>query len=371
LETELAAIKPHTSVPVMRELPEDRRRTTRLQVRGNYQSLAEEATAGVPAAFHPLPEDAPRNRLGLARWLISPQNPLTARVIVNRHWEQLFGTGLVETSEEFGSQGEPPSHPLLLDWLAVDLVDHGWDLKRLLKQIVMSATYCQSSHVTPDLLEADPDNRLFARGPRFRISAEMVRDQALHVADLLSPRLLGPPVRPPQPNLGLSAAFGSATDWKTSAGEDRYRRGIYTTWRRSNPYPSMATFDAPNREVCTLRRSRTNTPLQALVTLNDPVYVEAAQALARGAASLPELESRLKQIFSRALLRSPSSAETDLLLDLYQRVQQEYADHSEEARQLAEQPLGPLPADSDPVEMAALTVVANAVLNLDEMLMPR
>ncbi|XZE53306.1 DUF1553 domain-containing protein [Planctomycetaceae bacterium SH139] len=371
LETELAAIKPHTSVPVMRELPADRRRTTRLQVRGNYQSLAEEATAGVPAAFHPLPADAPRNRLGLARWLISPQNPLTARVIVNRHWEQLFGTGLVETSEEFGSQGEPPSHPLLLDWLAVDLVDHGWDLKRLLKQSVMSATYCQSSHVTPDLLEADPDNRLFARGPRFRISAEMVRDQALHVADLLSPRLLGPPVRPPQPNLGLSAAFGSATDWKTSAGEDRYRRGIYTTWRRSNPYPSMATFDAPNREVCTLRRSRTNTPLQALVTLNDPVYVEAAQALARGAASLPELESRLTQIFSRALLRSPSSAETDLLLDLYQRVQQEYADHSEEARQLAEQPLGPLPADSDPVEMAALTVVANAVLNLDEMLMPR
>jgi hypothetical protein len=263
-KNELEAMKPGTSVPVMKELEASKLRDSFVQIRGNYQSLGNKVSANVPAAFPPLKDDQPRNRLGLAKWLVDADNPLTARVVVNRHWEQVFGTGLVETSEEFGSQGELPSHPALLDWLAVDFIESGWDVKQLLKQMVMSATYRQSSEVNAALLERDPVNRLLGRGPRFRVSAEMVRDQSLAVAGLLSDKMYGAPVRPPQPSMGLSAAFGSGTDWQTSSGEDRYRRGIYTTWRRSNPYPSMATFDAPNREVCTLRRSRTILPCKPL-----------------------------------------------------------------------------------------------------------
>lgn len=368
---ELAAIRPTTTVPIMRDLPADKHRVTHVQIRGNYQSLDEQVSAGVPEVFHDLPEDAPRNRLALAEWLVSPENPLTPRVIVNRHWEQLFGVGLVETSEEFGSQGALPSHPALLDWLAVDLVENGWDIKRLVKQMVMSSTYRQSSRVTPELLEADPDNRWYARGPRFRISAEMVRDQALQLAGLLSPKMYGPPVRPPQPSSGLSAAFGSKTDWQTSTGADRYRRGIYTTWRRSNPYPSMATFDAPNREVCTIRRLRTNTPLQALVTLNDPVYVEAAQALARRGNEQTEPADAIGLMFETSLCRPASDAELARLEDLYDQLVQRYQADPKAARTMAEEPLGPLGEDQDPVRAAALTVVANVILNLDEMLMPR
>lgn len=364
-------IKPATSVPIMRDLAAAQRRTTKIQLRGNYLSLGDEVTAGVPAAFNALPADAPMNRLTLARWLVSPENPLTARVIVNRHWEQVFGIGIVETSEEFGSQGELPSHPALLDWLAVDLINHGWDIKRLLKQMVMSATYRQSSAITADLLEADSDNRLYARGPRFRVSAEMVRDQALAVAGLLSDKAYGPPVRPPQPSLGLSAAFGSATDWSTSEGEDRYRRAIYTTWRRSNPYPSMATFDAPNREVCTVRRSRTNTPLQALVTLNDPVYIEAAQALSREMAKQESLDQQLRFGFERALLREPNGRELDRLRSMYDELLAHYHQHLEDAQLMASEPVGKIPEGADVAHYASLTVIANTILNLDEFLMPR
>ncbi len=367
---QLAELGPTTTVPVMEELPGDKHRVTKLQLRGNYLSTAEEVTAGVPAAFHPLPADAPRNRLGLAQWIVDRSNPLTARVCVNRHWEQVFGTGIVETSEEFGSQGERPTHPELLDWLSVDLMNHGWDIKRLLKQMVMSASYRQSSIVTQEMLELDPQNRWYARGPRFRISAEMVRDQALAVSGLLSNKILGPPVRPPQPQLGLSAAFGSATDWMTSAGEDRYRRAIYTTWRRSNPYPSMSTFDAPNREVCTLRRSRTNTPLQALVTLNDPVYVEASQALARKMLAESTLESQVQAGIQACLMRSGSEAEVVRLSSLYLELQQYYAQDLEAAKSLAETPLGPLPEKMDVAAAAAMTIIASTLLNLDETLMP-
>ena len=187
----------------------------------------------------------------------------------------------MRTSEEFGAQGEAPSHPELLDWLATELVRDKWDMKAFLKLLVTSSTYRQSSRVMPEIAERDPDNRLLAHGPRFRMSAEMVRDQALAVSGLLSPKMYGPPVRPVRPALGLAAAFGGGLDWQTSTGEDRHRRALYTEWRRTSPYPSMTTFDAPNREICMLRRNRTNTPLQALVTMNDPVYVEAAQALAR------------------------------------------------------------------------------------------
>ncbi|MEM6470708.1 MAG: PSD1 and planctomycete cytochrome C domain-containing protein [Planctomycetota bacterium] len=373
LRKELAKIKPKTTVPIMKELPGSKRRKTNVQIRGNYRSKGNQVEALTPEVFHPLMARGPKpDRLDLARWLVDSENPLTARVIVNRHWEQLFGIGIVETSEEFGNQGELPSHPKLLDWLAVDFVEGGWDLKRLIKTIVMSATYRQSSVTTKELYARDPANRLLTRGPRFRISAEMVRDQALFVSGLLSPKMFGPPVHPPQPSLGLKAAFGSATDWKTSSGEDRYRRGLYTTWRRSSPYPSMAQFDAPNREVCTVRRIRTNTPLQALVTLNDPVYVEAAQSLARLVISQCESdEDRIRVAFRRVLTRNPLPSEVDRLISLLEDVTENYRGRPTEAKKMACDPLGDLAADCDVVEHAAWTVVCNVVLNLDEVFLKR
>ena len=241
-------LKPSTTVPICRELV-DHRRETHLEYRGNYLDKGPIVAPGLPAALAPGPSAQSLDRLKLANWLVDKNNPLTARVIVNRYWEALFGRGIVPTSEDFGSQGELPSHPELLDWLANELMDNGWDTRALIRTIVTSSTYRQSSQISGDAAKADPDNRWLARGPRIRLSAEMVRDQALAAAGLLSAKMYGPPVRPPQPTLGLNAAFGGSTDWKTSEGDDRYRRAIYTTWRRSNPYPSMATFDAPNREV--------------------------------------------------------------------------------------------------------------------------
>jgi hypothetical protein len=372
LRQRVAQQKPYTTVPVLRELPEGQRRTTYLQHRGNFLDRGAAVAPGVPAVFPPLPEGAPLERLTLARWLVSPDNPLTARVIVNRLWEKIFGVGIVRTVEEFGSQGELPTHPELFDWLAVDFVESGWDVKRLLKLLVTSAAYRQSSAVTEELFARDPENRLLARGPRFRLTAEMVRDQALAVAGLLSPKLYGPPVRPPQPSLGLSAAFGSSTDWEPSPGEDRYRRALYIQWRRSNPYPSMSAFDAPNREVCTLRRDRSNTPLQALVTLNDPVYIEAAQALARRMHAHPgSIEEQTEYGFRLCLARLPRPAERERLVTLYHQSRERLAGTPAEAEKLATDPLGPLPQGSNPVELAAWTVVGNVLLNLDEMLMKR
>jgi len=374
LNAELAAIKP-AKVPVMEELAADKRRVTKVQHRGNWQDLGAEVAEGVPAAFQlpATPAAGGRiDRLALAKWLVDPANPLTARVTVNRLWERLFGTGLVSTSEEFGSQGDLPSDPRLLDWLAVELVARGWDTKAMLREIVTSATYRQTSKADPAVVARDPDNRLLARGPRVRLSAEVIRDQALAAAGLLSRKKGGPSVNPPQPSLGLSAAFGSGIDWQTSQGEDRWRRAIYTTWRRSNPYPSMAAFDAPNREVCTIRRPRTNTPLQALVTLNDPVYVEAAQSLARrmvreGGSTDPE---RVIRGFRLVLARHPSAVEVDRLVRLHAEALADYREKPEEARKLATEPLGAPPADlGDLPELAAWTVVANVILNLDESFM--
>jgi hypothetical protein len=361
-----------TSVPILRELPEDQRRRTFVQLRGNFLARGNEVTEGLPSAFHAPPEGEPLNRLTLARWLVDEENPLTARVVANRYWETLFGRGIVVTSEEFGTQGDLPTHPELLDWLATELVRLGWDRKAFLRLLVTSATYRQSSRVTQSLLQLDPDNRWLSRGPRFRMSAEMVRDQALFVAGLLSPKMYGPPVNPPQPALGLSAAFGSGIDWKTSDGEDRYRRGLYTTWRRSNPYPSMTAFDAPSREVCTIRRDRTNTPLQALVTLNDPVYIEAAQALARrmtAAGSTPA--ERAIHGFRLCVARPPNESELQQLTDLYQRARREFASDAEAAKKMATEPLGQAPEEADVIDLAAWTVVANVLMNLDEMLMKR
>ena len=237
----------------------------------------------------------------------------------------------------------------------------------------MSATYRQSSKVSDELQQRDPDNRLLAHGPRFRMSAETLRDQALFVSGLLSPKMFGPPVKPPQPNLGLSAAFGSSTDWQTSAGEDKYRRGIYTTWRRSNPYPSMATFDAPNREVCTVRRVRTNTPLQALVTLNDPVNVEAAQALARRVVKEggQTVADKARYGFRLTLSRPPHENELGRLVNLYERSLTRFQQSAEDAVRMATDPLGAAPADANVAELAAWTVVGNVMLNLDETVMKR
>lgn len=372
LKKQLADSLP-TTVPVMRDLPGDKRRETKIQHRGNFLDLGPVVNEGTPTAFPPLPKDAPRNRLSLARWLVDDNNPLTARVIANRYWEQIFGIGIVASSEEFGSQGDSPSHPELLDWMATELVRQGWDQKAFLRTLVTSAAYRQSSQVTPELQHRDPDNRLLARGPRVRLSAEMIRDQALFVGGLLSPKMFGPPVKPPQPSIGLNAAFGSGIDWQTSAGEDRYRRALYTTWRRSNPYPSMATFDAPNREVCTVRRVRTNTPLQALVTLNDPVYVEASQSLARrimaqGGGTSAE---RLRYGFRLCLSRPPNEAEAARLLQLFEQARGRFEQRTEEARRLATEPLGPAPSGMNVSELAAWTVVGNVVLNLDETMMKR
>ena len=369
---EQAALKPSTSVPIMTELTGAKRRKTHIQFRGNFLDLGDEVSEGTPSAFHSFPNAVPKNRLEFARWLMSNENPLTARVVANRFWEQLFGTGIVRTSEEFGAQGELPSHLELLDWLAVELRSD-WNMKRFLKLLVMSSAYRQSAKVTPEMFEKDPENRLLARGPRVRLTAEMVRDQALFAAGLLSPKMLGPSVKPPQPNLGVSAAFGGSIDWQTSSGEDKYRRGVYTTWRRSNPYPSMSTFDAPNRDICTVRRTRTNTPLQALVTMNDPVYVEAAQALARrmiekGGSTPAE---KVAFAFRACLVRPPNEAEVQRLVKLHDDAKAKFAKEMANAIQFATNPLGPLPKGMDAADAAAWTVVCNVLLNLDEMLMKR
>ena len=372
LRAEFDGMKPDTSVPVLRELANDARRKTLFQFRGNYLDKGHEVHEGVPAVFPPIADGLPVNRLTFAKWLVSDENPLTARVVANRYWENLFGRGIVSTSEEFGSQGDLPTHPELLDWLSLELIESRWDTRKLLKTIVTSATYRQSVKVSPEAASSDPDNRWLARGPRVRLSAEMVRDQALQAAGLLSKKMYGPPVKPPQPSSGLSAAFGSSTDWQTSMGEDRYRRAIYTTWRRSNPYPSMATFDAPNREVCTLKRNRTNTPLQALVTMNDPVYVEAAQALGRLMLGHDgSLSEKIQFGFRRCVLRSATEAELTALAGLYEDTLAELKPAPADAVKLATDPLGPLPEGTDPVQAAAMTVVGNVLLNLDELFLKR
>jgi len=368
----MEGMKPAT-VPVMKELAAGRRRKTQIQIRGNFLVKGNEVSEGVPAVLHGFPANEPKNRLGLARWIVSPENPLAARIVANRHWEQLFGQGLMSTSEDWGVRGEMPSHPELLDWLATELVRNQWDLKKFVKTIVTSATYRQSSAVTPDLIAKDPSNRLLARGPRFRLSAEAVRDQALAVCGLLSRKMFGPSVYPPQPRSGLNAAFSNSTDWEPSKGEDRWRRGLYTFWRRSVPYPSMATFDAPDSFVCTVKRIPTNTPLQALVTMNDPVYVECCQQLARkivaeGGASTKE---RATYAFRRCLARPPKDAELASVTSLFEKSRARYAADAKRAAAMATEPLGPAPPGADVADLAAWTVVGNVLINLDEMFLKR
>jgi hypothetical protein len=366
---ELAALKP-TNLPVMRELPAEKRRQTHVLVLGNFLNKGEPVEAAALSAFPAMPPSLPRNRLGLAEWLVSPNNPLTARVAVNRMWAMLFGRGLVETEEDFGYQGAFPSHPKLLDWLAVEFMESGWNIKAMLKRIVLSSTYRQSSAATPDRIAADPRNVLISRYPRRRLDAETVRDQALALSGLLSRRIGGPSVYPPQPDGLWRAAFNGERTWPTSTGEDRYRRGLYTFWRRTVPYPSMATFDAPSREQCTIRRIHTNTPLQALVTLNDPAYLEMAQALSRrimreGGASV---EARAGWALQRVTGKPASTAQIKAIAELVKAEIEQFTRRPAEAEKLATNPLGKLPDGITAVEAAAWTIGANVLLNLDAVL---
>lgn len=355
--------------PIMRELLREKRRETFVQVRGNFKVKEQKVEPGVPKVLHEL-QGAP-NRLEFSQWLTAQQNPLTARVVVNRYWELLFGTGLVLTSEDFGIQGELPSHPQLLDYLAAELMRNDWDTKWLIREIVTSEAYQRSSKVTPELAKRDGSNQWLARGPRFRMPAEMIRDQALAVGGLLSSKMFGPSVQPPRPNLGLRSAFGGSTDWKASKGEDRYRRGLYTSWRRTTPYPSMTTFDAPSREFCTVRRIRTNTPLQALVTLNDPAFVEAAQAFARRIMrNASQWDDRLELAFMLAVSRSPNADESRQLRELYGEALAEYKADKWAALKMACNPLGKTD-EFAMAELASWTVIGNVLLNLDETLAPK
>jgi Protein of unknown function (DUF1553)/Protein of unknown function (DUF1549)/Planctomycete cytochrome C len=341
--------------------------------RGEYDRRGEQVGRNTPAFLPPLPLDAPRNRLGFAQWLVSPNNPLTARVAVNRFWQQCFGTGLVKTSEDFGTQGEPPSHPELLDWLAVRFRDDGWDMKKLMKMIVMSATYRQSSAITPDRLAKDPVNRLLSHGPRFRLDAEMLRDQALFVSGLLVEHQGGPSVKPPQP-YGLWEAVGYVTsntrNFVADTGEKVHRRSLYTFWKRTAPPPQMNTFDAPSREACTARRERTNTPLQALLILNETQYVECARAMAERALREcgPTHEARIKYLFRLATARAPDSKELAELAKVYRDYLVSYTDDRKAAGDLIN--VGESRPDPalNPSELAAWTMVANLILNLDEVL---
>ncbi len=347
---------------VMKDLPKPRE--THVMVRGNFLNLADKVSPGVPAVLHSLSADTqPMNRLALSRWLVSPENPLTSRVAVNRMWEQFFGRGLVETSEDFGTRGTPPSHPELLDWLATEFIGRGWSMKQMHRLIVTSAAYRQSSVTTPKLLERDPYNRLLARGPRVRLEAEMVRDQALAVSGMLSRKIGGPSVMPPQPE-GLWNSPYSGEKWQTSSGDDKHRRGLYTFWKRTSPYPSFMSFDAPSREFCVVRRPRTNTPLQALTTLNDPVYVEAAQALAKRMIKegSGDPAGRVTRGFRLILARQPQPAEIERLTMLHQSE----LEHFRKDVKAAEALIGGAQKDFDTAELAAWTVVANVLLNLDE-----
>jgi hypothetical protein len=342
-------------------------RATHILVRGSFLNKGERVTSGVPALFPSLPEGQPANRLGLARWLVSERNPLAARVTVNRLWEQIFGRGLVATSEDFGTQGEPPSHPELLDWLATELVARRWDVKAMQRLMVSSATYRQSSAVTPALNQRDPDNRLLARGPRFRLEAEAIRDIALKASGLLSSKIGGPSVFPPQPE-GIWTQHYSQEKWTPSPGEDRYRRGLYTFWRRTSPYPTFFTFDAPSRESCTARRPRTNTPLQALTTLNDPAFFEAAQHLALRIVKEggPDLTTRMVRGFRLCLARQPQATELRHFLAYWTQQADRFkqGSNAKEALSLVGDLKWP---EGVPVwEEAAWTVVANVLLNLDE-----
>lgn len=347
---------------VMEERPAGQERRTFRHHRGQFLDPKEEVTPGVPAFLPALPENAPKNRLALAKWLVSGKNPLTGRVIMNRQWEALFGRGLVRTTEDFGYQGELPSHPELLDWLAVEFVKEGWSQKKMLKLLVMSATYQQSSDATPELRERDPLNILLTRGPRFRLDAEMVRDMGLKASGLLSEKMGGPSVFPPQPPGVTTEGTYGPLEWKTSEGPDRYRRGLYTFAKRTAPYAMTAVFDGPSGEACLARRDRSDTPLQALTLLNDTAFMECAEALGKMAIMADgDTVARAELLFRRCLTRPPSTEEKAKLMEFYQNQLARFAGGELKPGEILN-----LECAEHPNEEAAWTMVARVLLNLDE-----
>lgn len=350
-----------TSTLVMLERPKANPRPTFIHNRGEFLQPTERVEPGVPSVLPALPKEAAHNRLTFARWLVSTNNPLVGRVTMNRQWAAFYGRGLVRTLQDFGFQGESPSHPELLDWLAVEFMKQGWSMKKMHKLIVMSAAYQQSSRVTAELLERDPENIFLSRGPRFRVEAELVRDSILRMSNLLSPKISGPSVFPPQPpGVTTEGAYG-ALDWKVSEGEDRYRRGLYTFSKRTAPYAMFTTFDAPSGEACMARREVSNSPLQSLTLLNDVVFFDAAQAMGRLIASRKnDEENDVVYLFRRCLTRPPNHEESVALINFYRSQKARFA-----AKELNAELVGG-PGDGDANERAAWTVVARAVLNLDE-----
>jgi len=353
---------------IMQDMP--KARATHILYRGQYDQKREQITAGTPSFLPPLKKNGPTNRLTLARWLVNGRHPLTARVAVNRQWQRLFGVGMVKSTEEFGIQGDWPSHPELLDWLAVHFATNGWDTKALLKLIITSATYRQSSRTTPALLSRDPENRLLARGPRHRLDAEVIRDNALAVSGLLVERIGGPSVYPYHPKglwLELNNRPGYSRTYKQDEGDKLYRRSLYTYWKRTVPPPSMATFDAPEREFCLVRRSCTNTPLQAFVMLHDPQFVEAARHLAErmmGASEKPE--DRLVHGFRLTTSRLPNEKEKTVLSRLFKERLAFYRKEPEAAKTLLLVGESKRQENLPEAEHAAWITVARALLNLSE-----
>ena len=361
------------SIPTTMVMAEMKRpRDTFILGRGQYDNPKDKVTPGVPSFLPPLPSNAPLNRLSLAKWIVDPANPLTARVTVNRYWEGYFGLGLVKTSEDFGSQGEPPSNPELLDWLATEFIRIGWNVKAMQKLIVTSATYRQSSKVTPELEDRDPENRLLARGPRVRLAAEEIRDSALAISGLLNEKIGGPSVYPYQPGglweeMALGEGFSGQT-YKQGTGSDLYRRSMYTVWKRTVPPPALTTFDAPDREKCTARRLTTNTPLQALVLLNDPTYVEASRALAErmmkeGGKSPAD---RVNFAFRLATDRLPSEGERAVLVETFKEERADFRRQAADATKLLAVGESKFDSRLNKRELAAWTTVASMILNLDE-----
>jgi mono/diheme cytochrome c family protein len=353
------------ATPVMMDNPSDMRRTTNVFERGNWLVKGKEVTPDVPKSLNPMPANAPKNRMGLAMWLTSKSNPLTARTMVNRMWEQLYGIGLAETLEDMGTQGIPPTHAALLDWLSWQFMnDYNWSVKKLLREMVLSATYRQDSKVTPALLEKDPNNKYYSRGMRVRLSAEQVRDQGLMISHLLSPTLYGPSVFPWQPD-GIWMSPWNGQSWKMSDDNNRHRRAMYTYWKRTAPYPSMMTFDGAAREVCTPRRIRTNTPLQALVTLNDEVFLEMARHFAyrmqREGGN--QVQQQISKGYELATYKPIAPATLQTLVKLYNEALPKF----KASKDMTCEMVGVMDEHNNP-ETAALIVVANAMLNLDELI---
>ena len=352
---------PENLTPIMVENKNFMKRKTHLFDRGSWLSKKEEVTAGVPNTLNPWKEEWEKNRLGLAKWLVSEENPLTSRTIVNRIWYQIFGKGLVLTLEDLGTQSEPPTHPALLDWLATDFItSKQWSLKAFIKMVLLSATYKQSSVIEETKFAIDPQNLYYSRGPKLRLSAEEIRDQALYVSNLLSKKKYGPGVMPPQPEgIWEHAYLGNL--WKESKDEDRYRRGIYTYLKRTSPYPSLISFDAGSREVCLIRRSPSNTPLQALVTLNDPVFLEAAFQLASSQIEEP-VDKAIQNMYRKALYEDIDQEALNLLETLFNEAYQDFDQTPEKLQNFFNQ------ETAMDKKLASLAIIANAIMNLDEFL---